>query len=1090
MNEHNSVEVFLGKPIDVASERQFLARLRRDLEALGVSARIFANLQVGPNGDRQVDFIVITRWRTVVIELKTFPGPILSGPRNGRWTVKVGDGSVAERRNPLAQVLAASQHLSDELHGFASKEDVPGPSGRKFWTDLDAVACVFPSLADGSAWDPVKHVELIGYEDLLIRLQEAGPSVRWSQKEWDRFIRHMNLYRAEEDAPENLIRSAGAEAVDSYAGRFLEAEGGHIPFAATTVEVDGTRADRPNLAKMLASGKTVLLHGRSGAGKTIWARNVAVELAAAGHLPIWVDPDTCQGSFRTACARAVAPYTVLEVNELVKASDAAGRSVVFVVDDLGKISAEMRRRLADGLRTIRVRGSGRGLLMTDQGSDAASRFGERIDIDLLPPDDDDRLAVLTAYGHAEVLDRCEAFSTPLELSVAASCAEDLPSEPDQAQLFDTYVERIVDGDPVTRGALRAIASSMVAELRPFLSRGDVARLLRRALGTSDEELRVIFDCGLLTSARGRISFRHEQFERFLAAEAMLIEEADPTVLARRLNSPSAAGLGGHVIGLEHDRDSLLRLSSLIEEPALLVEAADGRFGTLAKECVTAVLVESVADACALTTDPDIRLRISSDLLSDSDWEIPKPQDRAQIARLGAVGRLLAKGVWTEGVDVLLRLTDELCDRAATKSRPADPESVVGHIFATTYGLPMSGGLPVTPLAEGATSHFHLGRDEPDRTASTIDRLLSTGEDPGRGALWIAAHLLRFSELPVRVDVVTRCVGDSAYHLRLIGLQLAEDRSWRLTEDESLAIAAEIDALSSANFLEDGARLEALAALGGVQPANTEGDIEAEIEEVLAMADGPVAEKRAYGILGNQFEGVFLGPYYEVVTKLAPEKRVRLLTMALRACDYIWMTDGYILGELENVDDEAVRKAVIGYVSRFSPERHRNNQWAMQALIRAIALLAQAEEPVPVPSAGVSDPAWQAALELIRAAATRDDELLSRSWSSFVDEYPDGVPSLVGKLRGVRRLGEESLVLDRLEGAMPASASDALVDALQHPDRIRAVGGRDFDLRADVVAKLADIGDRRAAEALRRYADDPSLGLMASQAVRSIEVRLS
>jgi hypothetical protein len=237
----------------------------------------------------------------------------------------------------------------------------------------------------------------------------------------------------------------------------------------------------------------------------------------------------------------VAPYTTLNVNELLKAADADGRTVAFVIDDFSKIGAEGRRRLLDGLRTARVRASGRGLLITDQHTDHASQVGRFIDIEVPLPDDDDRLAVLAAYGHGELVDRCEAFATPLELSMAAQCADDLGPELSHAELFDTYVDKLVGGDPVIRGALRSVAAFRATELRPFLLRGDVARLLRRALGTSDEQLRDVFECRLLVDARGRLSFRHEQFERFLAAEAMLVDEADPVTLSDRLNSPSAVG---------------------------------------------------------------------------------------------------------------------------------------------------------------------------------------------------------------------------------------------------------------------------------------------------------------------------------------------------------------------------------------------------------------------------------------------------------------------------------------------------------------------------------------------------------------------
>ncbi|HEY2536101.1 MAG TPA: nuclease-related domain-containing protein [Solirubrobacteraceae bacterium] len=82
MSTNTTVEVYLGNPIHVASEREFLARLRRDLVHAGVSARVFANFRAG-RLERQIDFIVITNRRVVQLDEKVFPGPIVDGSPNG-----------------------------------------------------------------------------------------------------------------------------------------------------------------------------------------------------------------------------------------------------------------------------------------------------------------------------------------------------------------------------------------------------------------------------------------------------------------------------------------------------------------------------------------------------------------------------------------------------------------------------------------------------------------------------------------------------------------------------------------------------------------------------------------------------------------------------------------------------------------------------------------------------------------------------------------------------------------------------------------------------------------------------------------------
>src|SRR4051812_30834044 len=93
MSTHSTVEVFLGNPIEVQSEQDFLARLQRDLSRSEVSARVLANLHLGRQS-RQIDFVVITDQRVMQVELKAFAGPIVSAPANGDWTIRVGAATV------------------------------------------------------------------------------------------------------------------------------------------------------------------------------------------------------------------------------------------------------------------------------------------------------------------------------------------------------------------------------------------------------------------------------------------------------------------------------------------------------------------------------------------------------------------------------------------------------------------------------------------------------------------------------------------------------------------------------------------------------------------------------------------------------------------------------------------------------------------------------------------------------------------------------------------------------------------------------------------------------------------------------------
>ena len=136
----------------------------------------------------------------------------------------------------------------------------------------------------------------------------------------------------------------------------------------------------------------------------------------------------CEESFGTAVARAVAPYTPLPASELLRAADAAGRGVAFDVDDLSKAPQRVRRALVSGAQTARLRTPTHGIIITAQSAPETAALPDLIDIELQVPQADERLAVLDTYGHADIIERCELFTTPLELALAADCATDLPAE--------------------------------------------------------------------------------------------------------------------------------------------------------------------------------------------------------------------------------------------------------------------------------------------------------------------------------------------------------------------------------------------------------------------------------------------------------------------------------------------------------------------------------------------------------------------------------------------------------------------------------------------------------------------------------------
>ena len=90
MNTHSTLgTIYLGAPIELASERAALAAVAARLEQAQTPYVVIANIQVG---GRQIDCIAATALAATLIEVKTSSIPV-RGALNGPWARLDASGS-------------------------------------------------------------------------------------------------------------------------------------------------------------------------------------------------------------------------------------------------------------------------------------------------------------------------------------------------------------------------------------------------------------------------------------------------------------------------------------------------------------------------------------------------------------------------------------------------------------------------------------------------------------------------------------------------------------------------------------------------------------------------------------------------------------------------------------------------------------------------------------------------------------------------------------------------------------------------------------------------------------------------------------
>ena len=77
------VEVYFGDPLQYESEKRAIAKIRSELQRRGISARLLVNFYL-PRGERQVDLVIVTADRCLLVELKS---PDMSMPLVGHCHV-------------------------------------------------------------------------------------------------------------------------------------------------------------------------------------------------------------------------------------------------------------------------------------------------------------------------------------------------------------------------------------------------------------------------------------------------------------------------------------------------------------------------------------------------------------------------------------------------------------------------------------------------------------------------------------------------------------------------------------------------------------------------------------------------------------------------------------------------------------------------------------------------------------------------------------------------------------------------------------------------------------------------------------------
>jgi len=1085
MTKAATISIFTGAPLEEESERTFLRNLSSKLENCERSIVVICNVQIG---GRQIDFIVATDTAVTVVEVKSSSLPI-KGEINGPWQRLVADGTWRPFRNPYQQALECKNRLRDTM---SRKQDIG------FYYPAAYVVFVLGLPQGSSVTGGDFKVSVLSADDVLERLLKQS-GCPWPLIQWEAFATLVGAKPSSLSEALQSNASARIQWVDELRRATISE---YTPLAVQWLSETDQHRDALRAAALEGAGIQII--GPSGCGKSLAIRWLAVSLTENGHACLMISAKDFAGSWAETLKCELSLLT--DRNDLGAMSDLAafGQPFVILVDGLNELEATQLARAVRGLKALGRRYQAR-IVIASQSPFAGSFDGLKV-VSISRPSLElkERIA---GWQRSEPLSSVARqllrhVDTGFEAKIIGQIEIELKANLSRLELIEHFIRfKLGTRSRSAMAGLRRLSIQMTDSLSYSIAESGFDEFMRDQ-HVSFDDCDTMIATGVLVKRAGRLSFAHELFQSaFYARGYATADDNAAQALTSKLNSPQFKSMARDVI-------SAIESSTLCEkvlggslDPTLLVDAADGELGPIARAVSLGLLSETADDLAAEIASSRLVLYRDDNAFNRVDWETHPEKSLAQRVRLVTIGLRAGDGTDLEQYFRLCALMDDrlyservrLADQAKAAKFALRSES-----FSLAY-LGLTGKHNFTKVVRGSEDAKLVRRSTKQLARPTLTHLTS-------GQLYFVLRhrfdLYGSSDPELLAQEICEVLKVrwryEPYHVRLELLHVAGFvRNMRESTKAELIAAIKLLDIHPSDWAMNSSVIDALKFLGAL-------DNEAELsrqgirDEVLAALDeaSPDAPSAALRVYVAMFDHPFDSVYAEEIFALSDEARHRLYRLALRSPDIRQSLSIRFLTHEVAEFDEPSDAPLFEPLTQLPTKDNPMSQDEVAAFVLAVRFLARHHLPLPIVNA--EDEADRC-MELVRstlyaaAQGSSDSKALREGWRSAEDLNPQLLAACLSEV-------SESL-LDRQAIERPAAYPSLDLAAhfsgeiirtcrrfLDEPAPFIDYHGRSLpDQTLNYVFwVIAQYGDRSDLERLRSLVKHPSLGSRAVETIRSIE----
>lgn len=572
------IKIYLGAPIEHASERKFLATIFSHLKNQGIPAVIFANFELG---GRQIDCVIATATSAYVVEVKTSQFPV-RGDLNGEWKKLTASGRWIGYTNAFQQAVEAKNRLRDAMKSVK-------PIGNFYPEGY----VVFTSpIPDGSEITPGNFKALVTTLDRFLGdINDSGKSV-WALSEWEVLARKLSLETVE---AKQAISTEEEQSEYKVIKQYTDAVAAEFGREGNRWEPE-TEAQRNQLVTATMSDAGCYIYGPTGCGKSLMVKWLVAKLATDNNPTFLIAAKNFAGSWAEILKKEVGILTDCNAKFLYRAVARSGRPVFLIIDGINEFEIASEEALR-GARAV-ARRMGARLIVTGQAERPAELNGLRtMQIDRPSLDLKRRIAQSNGKKFEHVsINILEAVESGIEAELVGAVGSNLQDNTTRLLLIDQYIRLRLGG----RGragsfALRKLATELHERVAFSMSETEFDELMRTE-GVSFADCDALLSTGLLVRRAGRVSFYHEMFQNSCAAFGIAkLGSDDPEQLGCSLSTPMLAPIAEYIIAAIDETDTCHAVLSKVRASSLLVSAVKGDLGIIAVSPARNILQKTMED---------------------------------------------------------------------------------------------------------------------------------------------------------------------------------------------------------------------------------------------------------------------------------------------------------------------------------------------------------------------------------------------------------------------------------------------------------------------------------------------------------------